>query len=133
MPQGTGQLRNCLVLSFSSREFDFAVKILLATHKANLTTRSKQILEVNKHLQQGVKIRILWFIGSKQLTNNILMELRDKHNLRPRILRDSFLRADFLHYANGKMWNMRVRDFREVQHVEALEKSPQQALIQKTK
>lgn len=131
--EGNGQLKNCLVLSFGAREFGFAVKMLVAKYKANLTTRSKQIIDINKHLQASCKIRILWFIGSKQATNSIMEEMR-KHNLRPRIIRDSFLRSDFVHYAHGKIYNMPNRAFQEMQQgqtVEALEKRTQSVLVGK--
>jgi hypothetical protein len=111
------ELKNCLVLSFNARQYGFAVKMLMAKFKGNLMHRSQKIIEGNKHLSQGNKIRILWFFGSKQATNMILDDLRVKHNLQPRVLRDSYLRRDDLHYANGKIFRMKHEDFVAVQNL----------------
>jgi hypothetical protein len=100
---------NMLVLSFNVHDYSLAKQLLLAKYKANMMPRSHKIMEANKHMT--TKIRIVWFMGSKEATNQILRELTEKHNLRPRILRDSYFRRDFAHYYNGVMYHMSRANF----------------------
>jgi hypothetical protein len=104
---------NCLILKFNVHDFSLAKKILMAKYRGNMMTRTHRILEANKKMTS--KIRMIWFMGYKETTNRILEELREKHNIRPRILRDSFLRRDFLHYADGQIYVMKKKHFREEQ------------------
>ena len=101
---------NMLVLSFNAHDYSLAKKILLAKYKGNMMPRTLQIMEANKKVTW--KIRMMWFMGRKEVTNTILEEMREKHNLRPRVLRDSYFRRDFIHYANGKLYFMRKGDFK---------------------
>ena len=101
---------NMLVLSFNVHDYSLAKKILLAKYRGNMMPRTLQIMEANK--KAAWKIRMMWFMGRKEVTNTILEELKEKHNLRPRVLRDSFFRRDFVHYANGSLYFMRKGDFK---------------------
>lgn len=101
---------NMLVLSFNVHDYSLAKKILLAKYKGNMMPRTLQIMEANK--KATWKIRMMWFMGRKEVTNTILEEMREKHNLRPRVLRDSFFRRDFVHYADGSLYFMKKGDFK---------------------
>ena len=101
---------NMLVLSFNVHDYSLAKKILLAKYKGNMMPRTLQIMEANK--KATWKIRMMWFMGRKEVTNTILEELKLKHNLRPRVLRDSYFRRDFVHYANGHLYFMKKGDFK---------------------
>jgi hypothetical protein len=105
------EMKNCLVLSFSARHYGFAVKMLLAEHPNTFMHKTNRIIANNKKLSPGNKVRILWFFGSKKTTNKILQDLREKHNVHPQVLRDSYLRRDDLHYANGELLSMKKKDF----------------------
>lgn len=97
------EMINCLVLKFNHRQFGFAVNLLTMLFKGNMMERTHRVLEVNKKL--SAKHRVLWFMGPQKVTDQILIELQ-KRNIHPRILRNSFLRRDFIHYHNGKMFMM---------------------------
>ena len=101
---------NCLVLSFRQRDFGFALNLLKATFKGNFMEKSKAELEKSKEMK--LPFRIVSFIGAKETTNRIMEEIQ-KHDIHPRVLRNSFFRRDFLHYYNGRMLMMSKRDFRE--------------------
>jgi hypothetical protein len=101
---------NMLVLSFNVHDYSLAKKILLARYKGNMMPRTLQIMEANK--KAAWKIRMMWFMGRKEVTNTILQELKEKHNLRPRVLRDSYFRRDFVHYANGHLYFMKKGYFK---------------------
>jgi len=107
-----GQLEfiNCLILKFNVHDYSLAKKVLMAKYRGNMMTRTHKIFEANKKMT--AKIRMIWLMGYKETTNRILEELREKHNIRPRILRDSFFRRDFLHYAYGTMYQMRKSNFK---------------------
>jgi hypothetical protein len=109
---------NCLVLSFSTRHYGLAVKILTAKYKRNLMQRTQRILKANAH--STMKIRVLWFIGTKQQTTAILDDLREKHNINPRVLRDSYLRRDRVHYANGTIYKMSKRTFEHLRQKQSV-------------
>lgn len=109
---------NCLVLSFSVRHYGLAVKILTAKYKQNLMARTQRILKANKH--SPMKIRVLWFIGSKKQTTAILDNLREKHNILPRVLRDSYLRRNRIHYANGTIYRMPAKTFKQLQQKQSV-------------
>lgn len=119
------ELLNCLVLKFSQRHYGFAVQVLTKLFKGNLMHRTHRIIEANKHTQS--KHRVLWFVGYKKTTNRILEEL-EKRNVFPRILRDSFLRRDFLHYHNGQIFNISRREFKEMQRRKAVTFKKEQIL-----
>jgi hypothetical protein len=101
---------NMLVLSFNVHDYSLAKKILLVKYKGNMMAQTQKILEANK--KSTWKLRMMWFMGPKEVTNTILEDLREKHLLRPRVLRDSYFRRDFIHYADGKLYFMRKSDFK---------------------
>jgi hypothetical protein len=106
----TFELPNCLVLEFRPHDWGLAVKILTYFFKGNMMHVTERLLD-NRKL--AARLRMLWFIGHKKTTSGILAEL-EKHNIRPRILRNSYLRRDFLHYANGNIYPMKTRDFKTI-------------------
>ena len=121
---------NCLVLSFNTHDFSLAKKVLMAKYRGNMMTRTHKILEANKKMTS--KIRMIWLMGYKETTNRILEELREKHNIRPRILRDSYFRRDFLHYADGQIYVMKKKHFRDMQKKQSVVlEEEQQKIIEK--
>ena len=121
---------NCLVLSFNMHDFSLAKKVLMAKYRGNMMTRTHKIFEANKKMTS--KIRMIWLMGYKETTNRILEELREKHNIRPRILRDSYLRRDFLHYADGQIYVMKKKHFRDMQKKQSVVlEEEQQKIIEK--
>lgn len=104
------ELVNVLVLKFHPRMFGFAKDVLIAKFKGNIMDRTWRILEANKQLHPP--IRILMLMGQRRSTDMMLEEL-EKHNIRPQIIRNSYLRRDFLHYLNGRFYPMSKRQFRE--------------------
>lgn len=121
---------NCLVLSFNTHDYSLAKKVLMAKYRGNMMTRTHRILEANKKMTS--KIRMIWLMGYKETTNRILEELREKHNIRPRILRDSYFRRDFLHYADGQIYVMKKKHFRDMQKKQSVVlEEEQQKIIEK--
>lgn len=106
----TIELVNVLVLKFNQRMFGFAKNILIAKFRGNIMDRTWRILEANKRLRPP--IRILMLMGQRRTTDMVLEEL-EKHNIKPQIIRNSYLRRDFLHYRNGVWYPLSRRQFRE--------------------
>ena len=130
VPEQQVEFINCLVLSFNVHDYSLAKKVLMAKYRGNMMTRTHKILEANKKMTS--KIRMIWLMGYKETTNRILEELREKHNIRPRILRDSFFRRDFLHYADGQMYVMKKKHFRDMQKKQSVVlEEEQQKIIEK--
>jgi hypothetical protein len=117
---------NILVLSFTVHDYSLAKVILLKRYRGNMMP------ETQKANKQSSKIRMMWFMGRKETTDRILRELIEKHNLRPRIIRDSFCRRDFVHYANGKLYYMKRRDFRDMQKKQSIILEEEQRKMQES-
>ena len=127
-----GQLEfiNCLILKFNVRDFSLAKKVLMVKYRGNMMTHTHKIFEANKKMTS--KIRMIWLMGYKETTNRILEELREKHNIRPRILRDSYFRRDFLHYADGQIYVMKKKHFRDMQKKQSVVlEEEQQKIVEK--
>lgn len=119
---------NCLVLRFSVRDFGFAVNIVKTKFRGNLMNMSKRVLETNR--KAANKTRILWFIGVKEVTNMILHEL-ESHQIRPRILRNSFFPRHFLHYANGKIYPVKRTVFKHMMKKQSAKLETEEKRIQR--
>lgn len=109
---------NILILSFTVHDYSLAKVILLKKYRGNMMPETHKVIEANKHSPS--KIRMMWFMGRKEVTDKILRELIEKHNLRPKVIRDSFCRRDFVHYANGRLYYMKRKDFRDMQKKQSI-------------
>lgn len=111
------EFTNCLVLQFTTRDFDFALRVLMHKFKGNFMRKTDKIIEANK--QVLAKHRVLWLMGHRKVTDMMLTEL-EKHQIRPRILRNSYLRRDFLHYADGQILSLSKRQFKELKQKQSI-------------
>ena len=106
------QFVNCLVLEIRQKDYSYAMRLLSKLFQDSFMSRMERIVEANK--ESSSKHRIVWLIGSKETTDLIKAEL-EKHLIRPRILRDSFLRRDFIHYHKGSICVCSKKVFKETQ------------------
>ena len=120
------QFVNCLVMQFKPRDFDFALRVLLHKFKGNFMEKTEKILEANKSTLS--KHRVLWLMGHRKVTDLMLTEL-EKHQIRPKVLRNSYLRRDFAHYFNGHLYPISKQTFRELKTKQSVKELKQEEKI----
>jgi len=106
---------NILTIQLNRRHLGLALQILLKKFKGNMMTGKDGEPRIERFLDvQGRTNRaIVWFIGRRKVTDQIVPELAS-HNIYPRTLRNFMLRRDFLHYFNGRWFPLSKRAFKEM-------------------
>lgn len=99
---------HCLVLQFSPRFFGLAVDVLKAKYVNDIVTDPESGLP-----RIDEKNRVVWLFGRKERTDAIL-EYLNKYSFPPKVLRDSPFRRDFLHYLNGRIYDVSRKEFVEM-------------------
>jgi hypothetical protein len=116
LPKTGINLVNCLVIDLPPRFYKYSLEVLGQTFKANFMKRTKKVIADNKKYSE--KIRVLWFMGDKKTTDLIQETLR-KRQIWFRVLRDSYLRRDFVVYRNGKLYNVNKRKLQPLMEQQA--------------
>ena len=95
--------QNLLIIYVYRQHVSLAVALVESKFKSNLH-RFGIVRQANIRGYQ-IGAAVMWFFSAKQAAN-IITEEFEKRNISFRVIRNNYIRRDFLHYYNGRFYNI---------------------------